>query len=117
MRYSTADQPKEFVMIRDRFRLDGRVAVVTGGARGIGHAISTALIEQGASVVIADREEESGRAAAGALGCHFVQLDVRDRDRVRAVADEIAGSCGPVDILVNNARRRPSTRLPRSGSR
>ena len=102
-------------MYREKFNLDGRVAVVTGSAQGIGNAIAAALSEHGATVVIADLDEKNGAAAAGALKCEFVPLDVRDRARVRMAAGEIVARHGRVDILVNNAgiaRNSPSVDTP-----
>jgi len=102
-------------MYREKFNLDGRVAIVTGGAQGIGNAIATALVEHGATVVIADLDATAGNTAATALKCEFVQLNVRDRVCVRAVADELAARHGRVDILVNNAgiaRNSPSVETP-----
>ena len=102
-------------MYREKFNLDGRVAVVTGSAQGIGNAIAAALSEHGATVVIADLDEKKGAAAAGALKCEFVPLDVRDRARVRMAAGEIVARHGRVDILVNNAgiaRNSPSVDTP-----
>ena len=98
-------------MYREKFDLKGRVAVVTGGAQGIGNAIATALTEHGAKVVIADMDASKGAAAAAALGGEFVALNVRDGAMVRKVADELAARHRHVDILVNNAgiaRNSPS---------
>lgn len=78
-------------MYLDKLRLDGRVAFVTGGGRGIGAAAADALREAGATVV------------AGDLRGADIVLDVTDSARVAAVADEIAASHGRIDILVNNA--------------
>ena len=89
---------------RQKFDLTGRVAVVTGGAQGIGLAIATALAESGAVVVIADRNATLGKTAAGGLaGASFVELNVTDAAATRRVADELAARHGKIDILVNNA--------------
>lgn len=80
-------------------RFAGRRALVTGGANGIGLAVCTALAAEGAETVVADRDEEAGRALADAIGARFLALDVTDLDRV---ASAIAGT-GPFSVLVNNA--------------
>jgi NAD(P)-dependent dehydrogenase (short-subunit alcohol dehydrogenase family) len=95
-------------MYREKLSLAGRRAVVTGGGRGIGLAISEALAEAGAHVVIATRKSddaESGRQALQAKGyaCDALTLDVTDSAAVTAAADRLAGSGGGVDILVCNA--------------
>ena len=86
-------------------RLDGKVAIVTGGARGIGLAIAQRFVAEGAKVVIAD-VDDSGRAAAQAMGegkCRFVPTDVgRAEDAARLVA-ETGTAFGRLDVLVNNA--------------
>jgi len=88
--------------------LQGRVAVVTGGSRGIGRAIAIALGNQGASVafnflqnVSAAGEVEANLAAVGP--CFSRQCDVRDESQVGAFFDGVEKELGPVDILVNNA--------------
>ena len=95
-------------MYLEKFRLDGRVAFVTGGAQGIGLAISEALCEAGARVIIGDVSGGALADAAAALrskGCSidYELLDVTDSHRVTEVADKIAAREGRIDILVNNA--------------
>ena len=80
--------------------LDGRTAIVTGAARGIGRAIALAYAGHGARVAICDREGDELHDLADAIeGCHAAVLDVRDDDAVRA----FCASVGHVDVLVNNA--------------
>jgi NAD(P)-dependent dehydrogenase (short-subunit alcohol dehydrogenase family) len=95
-------------MYLDLFKLAGRVALVTGGGRGIGLACVEALAEAGARVIIADRDAtlaDEGRAALRAKGrdAEIVIMDVTDPARVAAVADEVVARHGRIDILVNNA--------------
>ena len=95
-------------MYLDRFRLDGRVAFVTGGAQGIGYCVAEALAEAGAIVTIGDRDAaaiDAARASLAAKGhtVSGVELDVTDSARVTQVADELAAGAGRIDILVNNA--------------
>ncbi len=80
-------------------RVQGKVAVITGGARGIGAAIGDALAEQGATVVVADlAPADSYRGDAA-----YRQVDVVDEESVRAAFDSIVEAYGRIDILVNNA--------------
>lgn len=95
-------------MYLDRFRLDGRVAFITGGAQGIGLACAEALVEGGATVIIGDRNEAGLAEAANALSdkaysIEVERLDVTEPDQVTAVADMIAARHGRIDILINNA--------------
>ena len=79
-------------------RFDGLVGVVTGGARGIGAAVATSLVAEGAGVISLDLDTPSQRD-----GIRDVRTDVSDSDDVRAAVDEIGEQEGRVDVLVNNA--------------
>jgi NAD(P)-dependent dehydrogenase (short-subunit alcohol dehydrogenase family) len=93
------------VGVLDTFDLTGKVAVVTGGNRGLGEAWVRSLVDVGATVVIAARDEERSRATAERIGhgVETVRLDVRDAEDVRAAATTVVDRHGRVDILVNNA--------------
>jgi NAD(P)-dependent dehydrogenase (short-subunit alcohol dehydrogenase family) len=89
-------------------RLDGRVAIVTGGAKGIGLAIATHFVAEGAKVVIADIDAAAGEQAVAALGgenvARFVATDVAETlDSRNLIAETLGAFSGHVDILVNNA--------------
>ncbi|WP_395647884.1 SDR family NAD(P)-dependent oxidoreductase [Terricaulis sp.] len=95
-------------MYLEKFKLDGRVAVVTGGASGIGFSTAEAFAEAGARVVITDRDVHAIDKACAALAVKGykivgIAMDVTDSARVAAVADQVAANEGKVDILVNNA--------------
>jgi NAD(P)-dependent dehydrogenase (short-subunit alcohol dehydrogenase family) len=95
-------------MYMEKFKLDGKTALVTGGGQGIGLACVEALAEAGAKVVIADRDSKVATAAqtemkAKGYDTETVLMDVTDSARVTQVADELVARYGKVDILVNNA--------------
>ena len=95
-------------MYLEKFRLDGKTAVVTGGGQGIGLACVEALAEAGARVVIADYDKaiaDAGSASLKAKGLQteVVLMDVTNSARVGEVADDLVSRFGAVDILVNNA--------------
>jgi NAD(P)-dependent dehydrogenase (short-subunit alcohol dehydrogenase family) len=93
------------VSVLDSFDLSGKVAVVTGGNRGLGEAWVRSLVDVGARVVIAARDDERSRATAQTIGGRVdtVPLDVRDADDVRRALETIVERHGRVDVLVNNA--------------
>ncbi len=94
--------------ILDRFRLDGRVAVVTGSGQGIGRAYAHALGEAGAAVAVADLSLETATAVAEELRVKqidsiAVQVDVTQAEQVQAMVDTVIGQWGQLNIAVNNA--------------
>ncbi len=95
--------------VLDSFRLDGKVAVVTGGARNLGYDMAEALAEAGAHLVITSRDISSAREAAGSLrkahGAEVLPLalDVTKPRQVAIVAGKALAWKGHVDVLINNA--------------
>ncbi len=89
-------------------RVDGKVAVITGGALGIGAATARLRAREGAAVAVTDGLAEEGKALAEAIDkeggtARFWHLDVSDEAEVRRVMDEVADVFGGIDVLVNNA--------------
>jgi 3-hydroxybutyrate dehydrogenase len=85
-------------------RLGGRGAIVTGAANGLGLSIARTLSREGARVALADLDwENAERAASELVGAIPVQLDVRDRDAVKAALEKSVFEFGRLDIMVNNA--------------
>lgn len=85
--------------------LEGKVAIVTGAARGLGAGIAEVFVEEGAKVVIADMMAEEGEALAGRLGSHarFRHTDVSSREAVQALVDYAIAEFDDLDVMVNNA--------------
>jgi NAD(P)-dependent dehydrogenase (short-subunit alcohol dehydrogenase family) len=98
-------------------QLDGKVAIVTGAAQGIGRAIADGLAAEGARIVVADLQRAEATAASfpGGVG---LTVDVSSEEDVARMADETVERCGSIDILVNNAglyaslAMRPFTDIP-----
>ena len=86
-------------------RVEGKIAIVTGGGPGIGRAAATRLSEEGATVVIAEFNGETGQAAAAALGGNaaFIKHDVREEASWQGLMQTVAADHGRPDILINNA--------------
>lgn len=94
--------------VLNQFRLDGRVALVTGGARGIGKAMAAALGQAGAKLAIADLNVEMAEATATELKeagheAFSIKADVADQDSVRAMVASVTEHYGSLDIAFNNA--------------
>ncbi|PZC49723.1 MAG: 3alpha(or 20beta)-hydroxysteroid dehydrogenase [Chloroflexi bacterium] len=85
-------------------RLDGKVALITGGARGQGAAEAALFANEGAAVVITDVLDTEGAATAAAIdGCRYLHQDVRDEARWNEVVAEIVANEGRLNVLINNA--------------
>ena len=94
--------------VMDLFRIDGQVAVVTGGSRGLGLQMARALGQAGARVAITARKADELAEAQAQLADQGVKVltlvnDLQQFDRIPALVDEVVGQLGDVDILVNNA--------------
>jgi NAD(P)-dependent dehydrogenase (short-subunit alcohol dehydrogenase family) len=88
-------------------RLQGRVAVITGGGSGIGLATAHRFRDEGARVVVVDNNPDAGKAAADAVGGEFVAVDVTDEFGVRDLFAHVRSAYGSVDIAFNNAGISP----------
>lgn len=86
-------------------RLDGKVAIISGAARGQGEAEARLFAEQGAKVVLGDVLDDRGSQVAAEIGdaARYVHLDVRDEESWRAAVEVAEATFGPVNVLVNNA--------------
>ena len=84
-------------------RLEDKVALVTGAARGTGEATARRFAREGARVVVGDVNDERGEKTAAAIGARYVHLDVSSEDDWSRAVDEVVGRCGRLDVLVNNA--------------
>jgi NAD(P)-dependent dehydrogenase (short-subunit alcohol dehydrogenase family) len=95
--------------VLDRFRMQGKVAIVTGGSRGLGLEMARALAEAGANVVVASRDVERVRAVAEQLAsswgqaCRGYRCDVGDLEQVEGLVGRVMAEFGQIDVLINNA--------------
>lgn len=102
-------------MMADDLSLEGRVALVTGAARGIGREIADRLAQHGARVVLTDVEPELGRQSAAAMnGAVYRDLDVTSQDQWEQVIAELREEHGRLDVLVNNAGISPAADIERT---
>jgi len=83
--------------------LESKIAVITGGGRGIGKATAQLFTKEGATVVIAEFDEVSGQSTANELGAHFIKTDISNEESVNALFNFVSSKFGQLDILVNNA--------------
>ena len=100
-------------------RLEGKVAIITGAARGIGAAFAGAYVREGATVAIGDIDIVRAEQTAKAIGskAFAVSLDVTDQASIDAAVAEVEKRCGGIDILINNAAlfdMGPIVEIPRS---
>lgn len=84
-------------------RLQGKVAIVTGGASGFGRGVVAKFVQEGGRVIIADLSEEAGQAAAQEFGCKFAKADVTKREDWERLLQTAVEAFGQLDIVVNNA--------------
>jgi NAD(P)-dependent dehydrogenase (short-subunit alcohol dehydrogenase family) len=95
--------------VLDRFQMQGKVAIVTGGSRGLGLEMARALAEAGANVVVASRDVERVRAVAEELAsawgqtCRGYRCDVGDLEQVEGLVGRVMAEFGQIDVLINNA--------------
>jgi 3-oxoacyl-[acyl-carrier protein] reductase len=83
--------------------LESKIAIITGGGRGIGKATAQLFTNEGATVVIAEFDEVSGQSTANELGAHFIKTDISNEESVNALFNFVSSEFGQLDILVNNA--------------
>lgn len=83
--------------------LENKIAIITGGGRGIGKEIANQYSEQGATVIIAEFDENSGKNVADDIGGYFFKTDIRNENEVSSLFDYVKTNFSCIDILVNNA--------------
>ncbi len=84
-------------------KLENRIALITGAARGIGLAIAQRFVAEGAIVTIVDVMDAEGEAAAKSIGAHYLHCDIAKSSDIRSVVAQITKTHGAIDLLVNNA--------------
>lgn len=89
--------------LADMLRLDGKTAIVTGGAKGIGRGIAERLVEAGANVIVSDVDEDAGARTAADIRAEFVRADMSSEEEIGRLVGSAVDRHRGVDILVNNA--------------
>ena len=84
-------------------RLENKVAIITGGASGIGRATAEKFVQEGAQVIIWDLDETRGNALAKELGAKFIKVNTSNYNEIEVAAKEVNDEFGRIDILINNA--------------
>ena len=95
-------------MVTDPLDMTGKVAIVTGGPRGVGRGISLRFLERGADVVMCARRDADDPVSTGGRQAHFVEADLKQLDAIQHVVDETVARFGRIDVLVNNAGGAPA---------
>jgi len=95
--------------------LDGQVALVTGGGRGVGAGIARELAAAGARIAVSARTREQVEAVAREIGGPAIVADVADRAAVEAMVQQVEAELGPIDLLVANAGRNVREQRPATG--
>lgn len=93
------------------FNLDNQVAIVTGGANGIGQGIVKSLAKAGAKVIIADIDEENGQKVADEIDGDFMKLDVTDKKNAQFLVEDVVDKYGKIDILAANTGIYPDVKI------
>ena len=83
--------------------LENKIAIITGGGRGIGKAIAHRYHKEGATVIIADFDEHGGKETANLIGCHFFKADISNETNVVSLFKFVKTEFSQLDVLVNNA--------------
>lgn len=92
-------------MLRICRKLEGKIAVITGGASGLGKATAEEFVSQGAQVVIVDIDEEAGHMVSAELGsaAHFIRCDVTMEEQVAKAVETVVSRHGKLDVMLNSA--------------
>lgn len=99
---------KNDALLSSALNLDGQVAIITGGTRGVGRGIAELLLSAGATVVVCGRSEPEAAITGGARTAEFIPCDIRKAEAALALVEEVHKRHGRIDILVNNAGGSPN---------